>query len=312
MEETSHRHDRHHGHAHGHAAVEALGGMFALGASLNLVFIGVEAGFGVAANSVALLADAGHNLGDVLGLLVAWGGALLARRLPSARFTYGLGGSSILAALFNAIVLLITVGGIAVAAIERLFAPAPVAGAMVMVVAGIGILVNGATALLFRRSGERDLNVRAVFLHMLADAVVSLAVVLAGGAVLLTGKSWIDPALSLVVAALLVASTWRLLRRSLAMALDAVPHDLALEEVKGFLGRVAGVAAVHDLHVWPMSTTERALTCHLVMPAGHPGDAALAALARELNQRFDIGHATIQVETGDPAHPCELVPDHVV
>ena len=256
MAEAGHRHEIGPDRVDGRIAVEALALNFALGAFLNLVFIGVEVAFGIAANSVALLADAGHNLGDVLGLLVAWGGALLARRLPSERFTYGLGGSSILAALFNAIVLLITVGGIAVAALERLTKPAPVAGITVMAVAAVGILVNGLTAFLFRRSGERDLNVRAVFLHMLADAVVSLAVLFAGIAVALTGKSWIDPALSLFVAALLVASTWRLLRRSLAMA--------------------------------------------------------LAALARELPARFAINHTTIQVETGDPAHPCELVPDHVV
>ncbi|HUI17643.1 MAG TPA: cation diffusion facilitator family transporter [Alphaproteobacteria bacterium] len=312
MEHPTRRHGPHHGHAHGLSSFEALAGTFALGALLNLVFIGVEVVFGIASNSVALLADAGHNFGDVLGLLVAWGGAALQHRRPSARFTYGFGGSSILAALFNAIVLLITVGGIAVTALQHLAEPAPVAGTTVMVVAAVGIVVNGLTALLFRRGGERDLNVRAVFLHMLGDAVVSVAVVLAGAGVALSGRSWIDPALSLIVAVFLVASTWRLLRRSLAMALAAVPHDLDLADVKGFLAERAGVAAVHDLHIWPMSTTERALTCHLVVPDGHPGDAALSALARELNERFAIGHATIQIESGDPAHPCELVPDHVV
>lgn len=306
-------HQHHHDHrARDSALARSLDGAFLVGAALNVVFIGVEVAYGFASNSVALLADAGHNLGDVLGLLVAWGGSVLARRQPTPRFTYGLGSSSILAALFNAIVLLITVGGIAVEAVRRLYAPEPIAGLTVVIVAAVGIAVNGATALLFRRKSQRDINVRAAFLHMLGDAMVSVGVVLGGVGLALTGKLWIDSATSLLVAAFLVASTWRLLRQSIAMALQAVPPDIEPERVRDYLRSVAGVTQVHDLHIWPMSTTERALTCHLVIPEGHPGNAALAAVAQELHARFDIGHVTIQVEVGDPADLCKLVPDHVV
>lgn len=311
MAEDHRRHyrDEPGGGARGAGALDAA---FMLGAVLNVAFVVVEAGSGIVGNSVALLADAGHNLGDVLGLLVAWAGSVLARRGPTPRFTYGLGSTSILAALFNAIVLLITAGGIAVEAARRLAEPEPVAGGIVMVVAAVGIAVNAVTALLFRRGSLPDLNVRAVFLHMLGDAVVSIGVVLAGAATVLTGRLWIDPAMSLLVAAFLVVSTWRLLGQSIAMALHAVPPDIEPTAVRTYLAEYAGVAEVHDLHIWPMSTTERALTCHLVMPAGHPGDAVLTALVTELRVRFDIGHATVQVETGDPAHPCELVSDRVV
>jgi len=243
---------------------------------------------------------------------VAWGGLALARRRPSARFTYGLGSSSILAALFNAIALLITVGIIAVEAIRRLSEPEPVAGLTIMVVAAIGMVINGGTAFLFSRSRKTDINMQGVFLHMLGDAVISLGVVIAGAVVLLTGWSWFDPAVSLLVAAFLVISTWRLLTQSVAMALQAVPPDIDPRDVLAYLGKLNGVVEIHDLHIWPMSTTERALTCHLVMPGGHPGDRALADLAHDLEHRFRIGHATIQVETGDPSIYCKLVPDHVV
>jgi cobalt-zinc-cadmium efflux system protein len=285
---------------------------FILGAALNTGFIAVEVAYGIFAHSVSLLADAGHNLGDVLGLFVAWGGLLLARRQPSARFTYGLRSSSILAALFNAVALLITVGIIAVESVRRLYAPEPVAGLTVMIVAAMGMVVNGGTALLFSRSRKVDINMQGVFQHMLGDAVVSLGVVIGGAAVVATGRLWIDPAVGLLVAVFLVVSTWRLLTQSVCMALQAVPADIDPDEVLAFLGKLNGVAQVHDLHIWPMSTTERALTCHLVMPAGHPGDPALAGLAHELEDRFRIGHATIQVETGDPSTYCKLVPDHVV
>jgi cobalt-zinc-cadmium efflux system protein len=305
----------HHAHSHAHdygTPPRRLDGAFLLGAVLNLAFIAVEVVYGLASNSVSLLADAGHNLGDVLGLLVAWLGVVLAQRQPTARFTYGLRGSSILAALFNAIVLLITAGGIAVEGLQRLYAPEPVAGLTVMIVAAIGIAINGVTALLFRRGSEKDINVRAAFLHLMGDAVVSLGVVLSGVGVLLTGWAWLDSAVSLLIAVFLVVSTWRLLRQSIAMALQAVPADIEPEGVRRFLATLEGVTEVHDLHIWPMSTTERALTCHLVMPAGHPGDGALAELAHALQDRFGIGHATVQVETGDPAYRCKLVPDHVV
>ncbi|MGO8919006.1 MAG: cation diffusion facilitator family transporter [Stellaceae bacterium] len=311
-----HHHGRDHGHGHDHhhgrGGAAGFGVAFALGLVLNLAFVAVETGYGLIGNSVALLADAGHNLGDVLGLAIAWTASVLARRRPSHRFTYGLRSSSILAALFNAIVLLIAVGGIVVEALNRLAAPEPVASRLVMAVAAVGIVVNGISALLFLRGNSGDLNIRAAFLHLAADAGVSLAVVLTGAAILLTGWLWLDPAASLIVALVIVIGTWRLLRHAINLALHGVPPGIDAAEVRDHLGRVAGVVAVHDLHIWPMSTTETALTCHLVMPSGHPSDEVLAQLAQELHLRFAIDHSTIQVETGDPDHPCRLVPDHVV
>jgi cobalt-zinc-cadmium efflux system protein len=304
--ETEHKHE------HGDTPVGGFGLAFALGLALNLGFVGVEAAYGVIAHSMALLADAGHNLSDALGLAVAWTATLLVRRRPSHRFTYGLRSSSILAALFNAIVLLIAVGGIVVEAVNRLAAPEPVASGTVMAVAAIGILVNGTTALLFLRGQHGDINLRAVFLHMAADAGVSLGVVLAGAAILLTGWLWLDSAASLVIAVIIVLGTWRLLAEATTMALHAVPAEIDPGAVREHLAGLAGVGAVHDLHIWPMSTTETALTCHLVMPAGHPGDAVLTQLAHELHDHFAIDHTTIQIETGDPDHPCKLLPDHVV
>lgn len=312
MHGAGHHHEHGHSHAHAHDAVAGFGTAFALGIALNLVFVAAEAGFGVIGHSVALLADAGHNLSDVLGLVIAWAALILSRRRPTHRYTYGLRSTSILAALFNAIILLIAVGGIALEAVERLRTPAPVASGMVMAVAAIGILVNGATALLFLRGQRGDLNIRGAFLHMAADAGVSLGVVLAGALIFATGWLWLDPVASLVVALVIVIGTWRLLRDSVNMALHAVPAEIDPDAVRAHLARSAGVCAVHDLHIWPMSTTETALTCHLVMPDGHPGDRALQHLAHELHERFGIDHATIQVETGDPDHPCKLVSDHVV
>jgi cobalt-zinc-cadmium efflux system protein len=261
---------------------------------------------------MALLADAGHNLGDVLGLAAAWFALFLSRRLPSRRYTYGLRSSSILAALFNAIILLIAVGAIVVEAIQRLLSPEPVGGLTVIVVAGIGVVINGATVLLLMRGEQSDINVRGAVAHMLADTLVSIGVVASGAAILATGWLRIDPAVSLVVAVTIVVGTWRLLRQSLDLALNAVPPGIDPQAVSEFLLTVDGVAALHDLHIWPMSTTDTALTCHLVMPAGHPGDVALDEIARELQDRFAIEHVTVQVETGDPAHPCRLVPDHVI
>jgi len=308
--------DRHLGHGteahdhHAHGGAD-FGFAFGCGVVLNLGFVVAEASYGVIAHSVALLADAGHNLGDVLGLAAAWAAAILVRRHPSDRFTYGLRSSSILAALFNVIVLLIAVGAIILEAINHLVAPEPLASETVIVVAAVGILVNGGTALLFRHS-HGDLNARAAFLHLLADAAVSLGVVIAGALILLTGWLWLDPAASLVIALVIVLGTWQLLRKAMNMALHAVPPGIDPGAVRAHLDAIVGVAQVHDLHIWPMSTTETALTCHLVMPAGHPGDHLLTHLAHELHERFGIHHATIQVETGDPDHPCKLVPDHVV
>lgn len=305
-------HDHHHGHHDHRHHGDALGAAFALATALNLAFVGVEGTFGFLSHSMALLADAGHNFSDVLGLVAAWGANALAQRGPTPRFTYGLRSSSILAALLNAIILLIAVGGIAVEAIQRLIAPEPVSGVTIISVAAAGVVVNGLAAWVLSSGQRNDLNVRSAFAHMISDVVVSLGVIASGAAILLTGWLWLDPAASIAVGAVIVIGTWRLLRHSLDMALDAVPPGIDATKVRRHLASLAGVGAVHDLHIWPMSTTNTALTCHLVMPGGHPGDAALAQIADSLRERFGIDHATIQVETGDPEHPCLLVSDHVV
>ncbi|CAO4163135.1 Cation diffusion facilitator family transporter [Methylorubrum populi] len=282
-----------HGHVH---APKDFGRAFALGISLNLGFVVVEAIYGWLSNSMALVADAGHNLSDVLGLAAAWIAAVLVKRAPSARFTYGLRGSSILAALFNAVVLLVATGGIIVEALQRLFHPEPVAGTTVMVVAGIGILINGFTAWLFASGSKGDINIRGAYLHMVADAAVSAGVVLAGLVILGTGFDWIDPLVSLVIAALIIVATWGLLRDSVAMSLAAVPPGIDPEAVRACLAARPGVSGLHDLHIWPMSTTESALTAHLVLAGAAPDRLFLKETADELRQRFGIAHATIQIE----------------
>ncbi len=284
---------------------------FALGALLNAGFVVAEAVYGVLGHSMALLADAGHNLSDVLGLLAAWGAAVLSQRRPSARFSYGLGSTSVLAALFNAVVLLVVTGAVAAEAIRRIFEPQQAAGFLVMEVAAAGIAVNGLTAGLFASGRKGDLNVRGAFTHMLSDAIVAAGVVVAGGAMLVTGWSWLDPVVSLAISALIVLGTWSLLRESLNMALAAVPAWIEPAEVRAHLLGQDGVAELHDLHIWAMSTTETALTCHLLMPRGHPGDAALNAICDGLQHRFRIGHATLQVET-DANTACRLEPAHLV
>jgi cobalt-zinc-cadmium efflux system protein len=260
---------------------------------------------------MALLADAGHNLSDVLGLAVAWLASELVKRTPTPRFSYGLRGSSILAALFNAIFLMLTVGAISLEAVQRLSAPEPVAEKTVMIVAAIGIVVNGLTAWLFASGGKTDINLRGAFLHMASDALVSAGVVLAGLIILLTGWLWLDPVVSLLINAVIVWGTWGLLRESLSMSMAAAPAHVDPGKVRAFLSMRAGVATLHDLHIWPMSTTEIALTCHLVMPGGHPGDAFLHDLAAELAHDFRIEHATFQIEV-DPRAACALAPDEVV
>jgi cobalt-zinc-cadmium efflux system protein len=306
----SHAHGNHaHGPGHAHAPT-SFGKAFAVGIGLNVGFVVLEAAYGVLGNSVALLADAGHNLSDVLGLVVAWVATVLAKRSPSARYTYGMKGSSILASLFNAVFLLVAVGAIGWEAIQRFGEPAPVAGKTVMVVAAVGILVNGITAWLFASGAKGDINIRGAFLHMAADAAVSAGVVLAGLVILYTGWAWLDPAVSLGIVAVIVWSTWGLLRDSLAMSLAAVPPGIDPAEVRAHLGSLPGVTAIHDLHIWPMSTTDVALTAHLVVPGGAPGDAFLLHAAREMRERFGIGHATFQVETSEAS--CTLAPDHVV
>jgi cobalt-zinc-cadmium efflux system protein len=305
------RRDHHHaGHAPALAPAQ-FGAAFAIGTALNLGFVVIEAAYGVLGNSVALLADAGHNLGDVLGLIVAWAASVLVQRAPSARYTYGLRGSSILAALFNAVVLLLTVGAISWEAIQRFWRTEPVAGGTVMIVAAIGIVINGVTAWLFASGRDSDINLRAAFAHMAADAIVAAGVMVAGLVILLTGWLLLDPLASLAINAVIVWGTWGLLRDTVAMSLAAVPGRIDPAEVRAFLESRPGVAAIHDLHIWPMSTTETALTCHMVMPSGHPGDAFLRDLAAGLAARFKIGHPTLQVET-DLDSACALASDDVV
>lgn len=312
----SHQHDdhghdhSHHGHGHSHAPAD-FGRAFAIGIGLNIVYVLLEGGFGFISNSVALIADAGHNLSDVLSLAVAWTAAGLARRPPTQNFTYGLRGSSILAALFNAAILLVAIGAIGWEAIQRLIWPAPVASTAIMIVAGAGIVVNAITAWLFASGRHDDLNIRGAFLHMAADTAVSVGVVLAGFAIALTGLTWIDPAMSLVIVVVIAWSTWGLLRESVAMSLSAVPSGIDMDAVRRFLEGLDGVARIHDLHVWPMSTTETALTVHLVVPGGHPGDGFIMDAAHRLDHEFRIGHATFQIET-DPSTECRLAPDRVV
>jgi cobalt-zinc-cadmium efflux system protein len=302
-------HDHAHGHAHNHAP-RSFDRAFAIGIALNLGFVVLETVAGALARSLGLLADAGHNFSDVFALVLAWVGTALARRRPSQRFTYGLGSSSILVALLNAVILLLAVGAISWEAIGRLAAPPPVAGGVVIAVAAAGIVVNGVSALLFARGSRHDINLKGAFLHLLADALVSAGVVVAGIAIVLTGRLWIDPLVSLVIAAVIVWGTWGLLRDSVTMSLAAVPPGIDPTAVRAYLEGLPGVERIHDLHIWPMSTTETALTCHLVMPGGAAGDAFVAEVARELQRRFKVGHATLQVERGDSA--CALEPDHVV
>jgi cobalt-zinc-cadmium efflux system protein len=281
------------GHAHHHHS--NFSRALAFGIALNLAFVAIETVFGFVANSMALLSDAGHNLSDVLGLIVAWGGGALATRGASPRFTYGLKKASILAALANGLFLFVAVGAIGAEAIRRFFHPASTQGGTVMIVAGVGILVNGLTAMLFAR-GRRDINIRAVFLHMAADAAASAAVVLAGLVILLTGQQWVDPAISIAVAIVILWGSIGLLREAVGMSLMGVPAGIRLEEVEAELARLDGVETVHDLHVWPLSTTETALTAHLVAPAVESSDALLTAARRMLHDRFAIEHCTLQVE----------------
>ncbi|BDP43564.1 cobalt transporter (plasmid) [Deinococcus aetherius] len=307
----AHTHGHDHGHAHGHSHAPAnYGRAFALGILLNVGFVAVELVYGVLSRSLALVADAGHNASDVLGLLLAWGAYLLARRRPSVRHTYGLRRGTILASLANAVLLLVAVGAILLEAVRRLGDPRPVEGGTVIAVAAVGILVNGVTAYLFASGSKDDLNLRGAFQHMLADALVSLGVVVAGGLILLTGWRWLDPLVSIVVAVVITLGTWGLLRDSLNLALDAVPENVDPGAVRTYLEGLPGVAAVHDLHVWGMSTTETALTAHLVMPGGVPDDAFYTRLQHDLEGSFGIEHVTVQVERR--ADACHLVSDDVV
>lgn len=305
-------HDRHdHGGAgHVHAPA-SFGKAFAIGIALNTVLVVAQAVYGYLANSTALMADAGHNLSDVFGLLVAWGASVAAKRPPSGRFTYGLRGTSILAALANAVFLLVATGAIGWESIQRFSNPEPIVGVTVMVVAAVGIVVNGVTALLFASGRKGDINIQGAFLHMAGDAAVSAGVVVSAALIIWTGWLWLDPAMSLVICVVILWSTWGLLHGSVGMALSAVPESVDLGAVRAFLLGRPGVTQIHDLHVWPISTTETAMTCHLVMPDGHPGDDFLMQCCQMLKKSYKIGHATLQIEVSE-GNACALAPDSVV
>ena len=310
-----HHHDHQHGHAHhhhDHSNVDTTSRAFAVGIVLNLTFVIIEIGFGIYADSLSLLADAGHNFSDVIGLIAAWGAMILARRLPSPRFTYGLRSTTILAALANAMLLLIAVGGISWEAIRRFTEPMAVNEPIMVWVALVGVVVNVATALMLMKGHKDDLNQRGAFLHMVADAAVSVGVALAGLGMMFTGWLWLDPAISLLIAAVIFIGTWGLFKQSLKLALHAVPDAIDPARIETYLRSLPQVHEVHDLHIWGMSTTENALTAHLVTPDGHPGDAFLDKIAEELEHHFQIGHATFQIELGDHEVMCRLSPASVV
>lgn len=302
--EHDHGHDHGHGH-HGHSHAPPDNTVaFAVGVALNFGFVVAEVVYGLAAHSLALLSDAGHNLSDVFGLLIAWGAIHIGKSLPTKRRTYGLRRSSILAALANAIILLIVVGGITWEAVERFSKPEPVAGLTVIWVAAAGVIINGATALLFMAGRKHDLNIRGAFLHMAGDAAVSVGVIFVGLAIRATGWQWLDPAVSILIGVVIVWGTWGLLRDSVNLALDAVPPGIDPEAVAKYLTALPGVRALHDLHIWGMSTTETALTAHLVMPEPPADDHFLHEICHEMHERFEIGHVTIQIEQGSEGVTC--------
>ncbi|MGF7133546.1 cobalt-zinc-cadmium efflux system protein [Paraburkholderia sp. EB58] len=305
----SHNHS-HGGHHHHHAPVAGHGRAFAIAVVLNVAIVLIQGVYGVIAHSTALLADAGHNLSDVLGLLLAWGATWLTTRRPSAHYTFGYGSTSILASLVNAGLLLFACGVIVTEAIGRLMNPAPVAGLTVFVVATVGMLVNGFSAWLFMRGQKEDLNIRGAFLHMAGDALISAAVAVSGLVILGTNWTWLDPVMSLIVVAVIVYGTWGLLRDSVRLALDAVPPGVDLQRIREYLAGQPGVTDVHDLHVWALSTTGNALSAHLVIPAGHPGDAAVDAIVFTLREEFAMQHATLQVDLGTTHHHCSLEHPH--
>jgi cobalt-zinc-cadmium efflux system protein len=314
--ETGHAHNHGAGGHHHHQAPQAgQGRTFAIAVGLNLLIVVVQAVYGFIAHSTALLADAGHNLSDVLGLLLAWGAVWLGTRKPSERYTFGLGSSSILASLANAALLLFACGAIVLEAVQRLLNPAPVAGLDVFIVATLGMVVNGFSAWLFMRGSKEDLNVRGAFLHMAADAAISAAVAVSGLVILFTGANWLDPVMSILVVGVIVVGTWGLGRDAMRLAMGAVPPGVDKPGIERYLAGLPGVTDVHDLHVWALSTTENAMTAHLVMPQGHPGDVFVDAVVVALRREHAMNHATLQVERGTTEHRCALherspVPPH--
>ena len=290
---------------HHHHALPDYNRAFAAAVVLNVGFVVVEAVFGVISGSLALLTDAGHNLSDVLGLLLAWGAAALAKKKPSPRRTYGFSRATIIASVFSGLLLMGAVGAIGWEAVNRLMDPPQPSGKTIMIVAAIGVVINTATALLFLSGKDHDLNIRGAFLHMAADAAVSLGVVLSGALILVYGLNWIDPVISLVIAAVIFLSTWGLLRDSLNLAVDAVPRNVDPDAVREYLTGLPGVRALHDLHIWPMSTTDTALTAHLVMDVFPDSDHFLNDVAQVLGQRFSINHPTIQMERFDSEVVCQ-------
>ena len=291
-----------HTHSHTHSNYNKA---FIIGITLNVIYILVEVFYGLIINSMALIADAGHNFSDVLGLLLAWGASYLAKTATTEKRTYGFRKSTILAALFNAILLMIAVGAISIEAIRKLISPELVQGITMMMVAGVGVIINGITAFLFMKGRNKDLNMKGAFLHMAADAGVSLGVVLAGFIIYSTGWLWVDPAISLVIVLVITIGTWGLLRDSFHLSIDAVPSGINLKEVGSYLKSIDGVREVHDLHIWAMSTTETALTAHLVIPNETKDDYFLKKICGELHSRFGIEHSTIQIEKSAQSANCE-------
>jgi cobalt-zinc-cadmium efflux system protein len=308
---TDHDHDHGHHHAHEHG-VASVGRAFLVGIGLNLAFVAVEVVCGLLAHSMALLADAGHNLGDVLGLGLSWGATALARLKPSSRRTFGFRRSTIVASVANALILLFVTGGLTWESIRRLVEPERPRGLTMIVVAMVGAVVNGVSALLFMRGREKDLNLRSAFLHLASDAALAVGVAVAGGVILLTGWLWVDPVVSIVLALTILAGTWSLMAKSLNLMLDAVPERIDPEAVRSFLGGLPQVVEVHDLHIWAMSTTETALTAHLVMPGAACGPTFLSDACKELHDRFGIDHSTLQIDPQEAPSPCALAPDEIV
>jgi cobalt-zinc-cadmium efflux system protein len=309
------RHDHDHGGHHHHGQLHGPIGnsaAFAVGIGLNLAFVLVELVYGVVAHSVALLADAGHNFGDVLGLGLSWGAMALASLKPSTRRTFGFRRSTIVASVANALILLFVTGGLTWESIRRLVSPEPTQGRTMIVVALVGAVINASSALLFMTQGKRDLNLRSAFVHLASDALLALGVAAAGGIILVTGWLWLDPAVSIVLAITILTGTWSLMKKSLDLMLDAVPEGIDPEKVKAFLGALPGVVEVHDLHIWALSTTETALTAHVVMPGSSQRPGFLSEVCSELRSKFDIDHSTLQIDPADAPAPCALAPDEVV